>query len=555
MKIAVFALATSILFAACAVTPAGQAPVAPMTVQTAPVATKDVSGTLTYSGNVAARAKVSVLPKIVGQINAMNAEIGAIVKKGDVLAELDHQTQDAQINQAQAGVAVAKSKLASIQAGARPELVVQAQANLDAARANLDFMQKGGRPENVSAAEGNLASADAKLSSLQRGRNEAVAQATASLQAAQARLQELKNGPTSEQVRAGELAVEQAKDGAYAANVAKDAACGPGSPHAMCESAQAAAFAAQTGVDQATSRLKSLMSPPTAEQLKEAQSAVDAANAQVQIAAHPGSAGDVAAAAGAIQAAQAQVDLARDPFSSADLAKAQSAVDVADQQLKLAQTPFTQQDQDAAAAAVQQAEAALEVAQVSRDQAIVRSPIDGVVADKFLSVGSMAAPTTPIVVLIDAAVDVVVNVDAVSAAALHTGDAATITADALPGKSIPGKVTTIAPSVDQRTRTVEIKIAPVNQDTGLKDGMLAQVALVTATHQGAIVAPADAIVQRDGAPTVYVVANGVASPRAVKTGLTDGKYVEITEGLKPGDEVVVSGQAQLITAQPVTVQK
>jgi len=47
MKMGVFALATSILLAACAVTPAGQAPVAPVTVQTAPVATKDVSGTLT----------------------------------------------------------------------------------------------------------------------------------------------------------------------------------------------------------------------------------------------------------------------------------------------------------------------------------------------------------------------------------------------------------------------------------------------------------------------------------------------------------------------------
>jgi RND family efflux transporter MFP subunit len=416
-------------------------------------------------------------------------------------------------------------------------------------------MQNGGRKENVSAAQGAVTSAAAKLTSLQQGRAETVAQAQANLDAAKAKLQALKDGPTQEQIHAAQLAIEQAKDAANAANVAKDAACNPAYPAAGCHSAQAAAYAATTGIDQAQAQLKILTSPPTADALQQAQAGVDAAQAALNLAQHPGSASDVSAAAGAVQSAQAQLDLAKSPYSSADLAKAQAAVDVAAQQLKLAEAPYTQQDEDAAKAAVEQAQAALSVAQVSRDQAIITSPIDGIVAQKLLSVGAVASPATSIIVLLDPAVDVVVNADASQASALHVGDAATITSDALPGKSIPGKVSLIAPAVDPQARTVQVKITPSNQDSGLKDGMLAQVTLVTGTHDGVVTVPAAAIVQRSGQPTVYVVADGVARPVSVRAGLSDGTKTEITSGLQGGQVVVVGGQDRLTTSQPVQIQK
>src|SRR5439155_3438571 len=112
---------------------------------------------------------------------------------------------------------------------------------------------------------------------------DAVAQATANLQTAQSRLQQLKNGPTAEQIRAATLGVEQAKDAAYAANVSKDAACGNRSTQALCNAGQASAAAAQTGVDMAMAGLNVLTAPPTDEQLKQAQAAVDAAQSQVNL--------------------------------------------------------------------------------------------------------------------------------------------------------------------------------------------------------------------------------------------------------------------------------
>ncbi len=230
------AVVTPALVVACATSPAGQPPVAPVVVKTATVGTANIAGTVVYSGNAEAGTKINLLPKTAGQITALNIETGSAVKQGDVIAELDHSAQDAQIDQAKAGVAVAQAKLASIQAGPRSELVAQAKANLEAAQQTLTYLQSGGRPENIAAAQGQLASATGRLNSLQ-GRSETVAQSQANLAAAQAKLQQLKDGPTQQQIKAAQLAVEQAKDAANAANLGKDAACNAMYPVAQCNAA------------------------------------------------------------------------------------------------------------------------------------------------------------------------------------------------------------------------------------------------------------------------------------------------------------------------------
>lgn len=543
-----------ILVSACAAIPSGGPPATPVAVRTATVTPGSITGAIVYSGNVTSRNRVSVLPKIAGQITVLNVDVGSPVKKGDVIAELDHAALDAQVDQARAALAAAQAKLAQIQAGPRPETVAQAEANLRSAKAALAAIEQGGRPENVQAAQGNLDAAIAKLNGLKQGRAEMIAQARANLASAEARLQQLKDGPTADQIREAQLAVEQAKDAAYAADVQKDAACNPAAPQALCKAAQAAAFAAHTGVDQAQAHLKTLTDPPTATQLAQAQAAVDAARAQLAMAEQPGSASDIAAAAGAVEAARAQLALARAPYTSADLAKAQAAVDVAQQQLELARKPYTKQDEAAAQAAVQQAQAALEAALVARDQALIKAPIDGVVAQKLLSVGAMAAPTTPIVTIIDPHVDVTVNVDTQYANQIHPDQSATIIADVLGGKSIPARVTAVAPAVDPQTRTVMVRVTPTDPSAGLKDGMLVRVSLATATHQGVLTVPSTAVVNRGGQSQVFVVVNGIATPRTVSIGLSDGSRTEITSGLKAGDTIVVSGQDRLTDAQPVIVQ-
>jgi multidrug efflux pump subunit AcrA (membrane-fusion protein) len=229
---------------ACAVAPAGSPPVAPLSVRTTPVADKTIAGTVICTGNVEARTKVNLVPKIAGQIVTLNVETGSVVKQGEVIAELDHAVQDAHVAQAAAGLAAAQAKLATIEVGPRAEVVAQARANLQAAEANLTFMQNGGRPENVTAAQGNLATAAGKLAGLQQGRSEAVAQATANVQGAQACLQQFKDGPTPDQVGVAQQAVEAAKVAAFGADVNKDGACNKRNSAYLCNAARAQADAA-----------------------------------------------------------------------------------------------------------------------------------------------------------------------------------------------------------------------------------------------------------------------------------------------------------------------
>src|SRR5262245_6971406 len=136
-------LAIPLALSACAFAPGGSTNPVPTTIRTEPVALGTISGTIVLSGNVASRDKISIVPKVAGQIAALAVDVGSTVKQGDVIAELDHATLDAQVSQAQAGLEVAQAKLATIRAGSRPETIAQAKANLAAAQATLDFLKSG----------------------------------------------------------------------------------------------------------------------------------------------------------------------------------------------------------------------------------------------------------------------------------------------------------------------------------------------------------------------------------------------------------------------------
>ena len=102
--------------------------------------------------------------------------MGASIQAGDLLAELDHTTNDAQVAQAranvasaQANVSAAQSRLATVLAGAKPEDISVAEAQLETARVRLAQVEAAGRPEDVRAAEATVASARTRLELAQSG--------------------------------------------------------------------------------------------------------------------------------------------------------------------------------------------------------------------------------------------------------------------------------------------------------------------------------------------------------------------------------------------------
>lgn len=513
-----------------------------------------ISETATYTGTVQASDTVNVVPQISGQIAKLNVGVGSVVKAGEVIAELDKSTLEDQVAQAQAGVDAARVKLAQIEAGGRPEAVAQAQANLDAAQARLNAILAGSRPETIAQAKANLDAAKAKLALIQAGpRPENVAEAKANLDAAQAKLQQLLDGPTPDQIAAATLQVQQAKDALTAVQANKDGQCNPRNPTYLCEAAQSQAMAAETAVNVAEQNLKTLTDPPSKDAVNQAKAAVDAAEQAYKLAQAPYTSSDLAQAQAAVETATEQYRLALAPYTSNDVAQARAAVDAARAALQLAKSPYTQYDVQAAQVALKQAQAVLAVAETNLKEADIVAPFDGVISAKLLSPGALASPQTPIVTLISTKPQVLFSIEESRIGNIKLGQSVNLTSGAFPGKRFPATVTSIYPSADPKTHSFTVVVEPLASADELRAGMFVNLELTVASSQNAVLVPNTAIVQQGPQSIVFLVAGGKAHLTPVTVGIANDQNSQITSGVKAGDEVVTSNQANLTDGAPVRV--
>ena len=131
-----------------------------------------------------------------------------------------------------------------------------------------------------------------------------------------------------------------------------------------------------------------------------------------------------------------------------------------------------------------------------------------------------------------------------------------ITVDAFPDMIFRGNVSIINPTLDPATRTGEIEIFIPNKDRVLRSGMFAHIKLYL-SERSALVINRDALNRLPGTGSyyVYIVQNGRAVLKNVKTGIAQGNYVEITDGLTEGEQVVVKGQNRLKDGVPIIVEQ
>ncbi len=188
------------------------------------------------------------------------------------------------------------------------------------------------------------------------------------------------------------------------------------------------------------------------------------------------------------------------------------------------------------------------------ERAPVASPLAGTVGRVYVDRGAQVNPQTPValVVAIDR-VKVVLTIPEQYLSLLSLGQAAGIAVDAFPGEQLDGTVSLISPVVDLATRSAPIEITVQNTEHRLKPGMFARVNLVIAEHQNVPVVMKEALIGKEPELYVYTIEGQHAILKRVTAGLRQGPYVEITEGLKPGEKVVVMGQQRLYENAPVTV--
>jgi HlyD family secretion protein len=229
--------------------------------------------------------------------------------------------------------------------------------------------------------------------------------------------------------------------------------------------------------------------------------------------------------------------------SRVDITQARNQYAIAKRHVDYLIAKGKEQELKAAAGQLESAKGKYLGAQAQLSYSEIRSPIDGVVTDRPLYPGEMAAAGTALLTVMDiSSVIAKAHIPQDDAAALKVGDKGTMT---VPGidEPIEGKVTVISPALDPNSTTVEVWLEAKNPKHALKPGTSVQLSLTAQTVKDALVVPASSVITTPDGTTAVMLAgtDGRAHQKAVKLGIRNGDDVQILEGVTASDKVVATG--------------
>ena len=197
---------------------------------------------------------------------------------------------------------------------------------------------------------------------------------------------------------------------------------------------------------------------------------------------------------------------------------------------------------------LEQAELTLAASEKSLAKATLTAPVSGVIANLTTKTHNMTTSEPFCRIIDDGGMDVEFSVIESELPMLHMGDAVSVTPFSNPESRTTGRITEINPMVDENGM---VKVwASVDGGKELLDGMNVRVR-VKREAEKALVVPKSAVVIRTGRQVVFTLKNGKAIWNYVATGLENLDQYTITEGLSPGDSVIVSGNINLAHESPV----
>ncbi len=217
---------------------------------------------------------------------------------------------------------------------------------------------------------------------------------------------------------------------------------------------------------------------------------------------------------------------------------------------------------DETQASVEGARAQLAEAQLNLEYCALIAPLDGMVLQRSIEVGTLVTSGTVGFVLADLSrVKVVFGVPDTALAQLKLGAPLPIVTESIRNISFPGRITAISPSADTRSRVFNIEVTVPNAKQQLKAGMIASLQVADEkTPQRVSTVPLGAIVRSQADPKGYAVfvveksaGKTVARLRSVQLGEVYGNTIAATAGLRPGEQVIVTGGALLRDGDPVSV--
>jgi len=245
------------------------------------------------------------------------------------------------------------------------------------------------------------------------------------------------------------------------------------------------------------------------------------------------------------------------------LAAARARVDVAQAQLERERALFAdgitprrevEQAENELAAARAEAEALEAAAKAvgpggAAGQYTLEAPLAGVVVRRAASVGRQVDPEEVLLEIVDASVLwAEIDVPELRLGRVAVGDEVTLTFEALGTRAFGGRIASIAPEVDPRTRTAVARVRLDNADGALRANMYGRARIVPGGKGAGVEVPRAAVQRANGAEVVFVrLSDTLYETRRVITGARADGWIEITSGIARGEDVVTVGSFLLKT--------
>ncbi len=209
-----------------------------------------------------------------------------------------------------------------------------------------------------------------------------------------------------------------------------------------------------------------------------------------------------------------------------------------------------------ARAKVEQATAGLNLEEKKLGDTEIRAPISGVISKRLVSIGAAVKEKTPVFVIVTLnPLKISGTVPERFAPEVQVEQKVKVSVEGFPGKFFPGEVKRISPQIDPETRSLTVEAEIPNLEEILKPGFFAKALIFTQKEKGVPFVPEEAVYYFIGITKVFVIEDGKALERIVKTGIHKDGKVEIIQGIKAGELVATSNLSQLANGVSVEVVK
>ena len=198
--------------------------------------------------------------------------------------------------------------------------------------------------------------------------------------------------------------------------------------------------------------------------------------------------------------------------------------------------------------------AAHQLAQLNYEHTNIKSPISGVISERFIKIGNMIGVDQEVFRVTDFdPIQAILHVPEHERSKIRTGQKAELKADAIPGQMFTGRVERISPTIDPNTGTFKVTVYMDENEGMLRPGMFGRVKIVYDTRLNTKMIPKTALITEDETQSVFVIKDSLAFRKQIRTGYVNGSNVEVIDGLEDGEIVVTTGQGSLTDSTKVNI--